>query len=1013
MNVRYTPSVVVFLCAFFFASAQTKTWQEWQADFDNKIFGSYSYDNQSGLSKDVAAALKSHSGHDMYFEGFTIILGLTKAWQATGDFKYLDLALDLVQSDCEGAVDLQEYYQRFPNGPSNELGSFDVRNHPFRGNVGHQNYWEWKFGYNYPTDGNFSYFTDTDKAEYLQNAPDNPPFDQYSYGNMIVAGNNGEPGIYYHLQTSIYYRFAADLIRIMWNNRDKNNFLDLTSNNGQTYRQRLEIIRDYLETQFVEYWGEYPQANISAYWYRVNTHMSSHNASIALGLYVVTGKQKYLDWVNQYLYNWGEDPESDRPDGVGFLDQLRIEDGGYYWANNWGNRNSYTDIGHAHAELHFLTQCIEEGIGLNPPNAEPAIDEDFISRISEMMQEGVMRGYTCEDGSNTPQIKYFLNGTGSNDGFTGGSALWGMFSREVLCYQENNDRFGLDETGIRGASIYAARVQGIAGAPPPVYPSNGEEGSTNPANSRPNVILNGESEIDLDQGDDYNELGAIWSDFEDGSGTLNGPTVGQVDTQTAGTYVLEYSYTDTGGLTDTAIRTVNVSIPGNDCPVVSSNAGTFVRIALGDTYQEQGGNWTDTEDGSGTATVEGDQVNTNQVGTYTVVYSYTDAAGCRATANLVVEVFDDSDFVFIQSFNWDNDNLTLNVGDVTLPPFTIAPSNPTIPFIWVQSSNNAIATTDENGYLIALQPGTITVTGTTLDGSNLTDTIEVTITDNDIYLQSFSWDDDVFTLEVGETALPPFTIFPTNATTPFIWIQSSNESVANVDGNGLITGLQEGTVIITGSSLDGSNLTDTIILNIVEERLPQVSSSAQSGNEGDNISFDIRLSESYSQTITLNVSVRNGTTSPNDWAISTTQLVFAPGETNKIVDIQAIRDGLSEMDEVFYLQIEGVEPDGIFEGMLEYQGTILGDLGGPQNLEGLVSVFPNPATAGGIINIDGLPDNSYSLTIYSLSGRQVFQTMRDASSNQLSLSLPDLNKGMYIIRMTSIAVDYSHKLLVN
>ena len=73
--------------------------------------------------------------------------------------------------------------------------------------------------------------------------------------------------------------------------------------------------------------------------------------------------------------------------------------------------------------------------------------------------------------------------------------------------------------------------------------------------------------------------------------------------------------------------------PVNDvtAPVITLTGPSVVNLTQGDTYTEQGATWTDNVDGSGAAVVGGDTVDTNTVGSYTVRYNYTDAAGNAAT----------------------------------------------------------------------------------------------------------------------------------------------------------------------------------------------------------------------------------------------------------------------------------------------------------------------------------------------------------------------------------------------
>ncbi len=78
----------------------------------------------------------------------------------------------------------------------------------------------------------------------------------------------------------------------------------------------------------------------------------------------------------------------------------------------------------------------------------------------------------------------------------------------------------------------------------------------------PVVSLNGISVININQWWIFTDPWASWSDNVDGSGT-NVVVSGSIDTNTVGTYILTYTYTDVGGnISNTVLRTVNVvSIP--------------------------------------------------------------------------------------------------------------------------------------------------------------------------------------------------------------------------------------------------------------------------------------------------------------------------------------------------------------------------------------------------------------------------------------------------------------------
>ena len=1017
--MSYKSYALAFIAALVILPAfgQSKSFDNWKSEFDEKIFGSTRYRDYNNISLAVAAAYKSHAAGDMYYEGPTILMGLTFAWQATGDFFYLDLALDIIDADVEGNP-LLSYYQGDPNSFFNtemankpRANSF-FRNWPYKGSIMHSNWWEFRNlcseGSCWGGTGNFSL------ADYVNNAPEpsNQNSRQFAYGGMVSSGNNGEPGGHLSLQENIYWRNVSNILRIMTNNTS---ILNLVSNNGKTYQERINYIADYLEVHIWQKWNdkEVDSKNRANNVYRVNTHMSSHLAMVALGLFKVTGKQEYFDFVQEFIWDFGSNPDSpDRiPNGWGFMDQLRIHpDGGYIWANSWTDMNSATDIGHAFAELQVLNAYYEEG--WSAPPGEPALDAQFINRMVVMLENRIIDGYECSDGTNEPQLNNFLDGRGFQPGPVSSWAIFAQYSDRIHCYLEQNDHYdNKSEIGNKGLGMYLARLKGVNGISGPVYPTMGNGGGDAPNNNAPNVFLNGPAQINLTVGEQYTEQGARWNDIQDGSGDINTPTSGTVNTNQAGTYSLVYLYTDTGGLSDSATRLVVVSEPENNCPEVISTAGNYVRIEINGNYEEQGGTWTDVEDGSGTAEIGGDVVDTSTEGVYQVVYSYTDSAGCTESATLTVDVIDPNNVILIQEFFFDQPSLTIQVGQSVIPDFTIIPANPTTPFIWIQSSDQELATVDPNGYITALAAGTITVTGRTLDGSDITDTMTIEITDDNILLQSFNWDQPTYTIEVGQRALPPFTIFPENATKPYIWVRSSDNSIATVDGNGFLTGVSAGTITVTGQSLDGTNLVDTMILEVVEESLPTVSANNQVTTEGQDLNFQFVLSKAYSQGITLSVDYQDISTTSADYSINTQEIVFDGDDTEQTLRISTNQDFDVEGPESLRITVTANSPENLFGGEpLVLTGTINDDDGAQPLPE--IQVFPNPATSASRINIVGLNPGSYEFSLYSISGRRLQTAMLDMNGGQDLYELPNLGKGLYILNITNLQGTITAKIAV-
>jgi hypothetical protein len=104
-------------------------------------------------------------------------------------------------------------------------------------------------------------------------------------------------------------------------------------------------------------------------------------------------------------------------------------------------------------------------------------------------------------------------------------------------------------------------------------------------NTPPIITLLGDNPINITVGDTFIDPGATATDVEDGDLTGSIITTGTVDTAVVGAYTITYTVTDSGGLTDTKTRTVNVSA----VPVLGLNiAPNPITLIIGDTQQVKG-----------------------------------------------------------------------------------------------------------------------------------------------------------------------------------------------------------------------------------------------------------------------------------------------------------------------------------------------------------------------------------------------------------------------------------------
>ena len=149
----------------------------------------------------------------------------------------------------------------------------------------------------------------------------------------------------------------------------------------------------------------------------------------------------------------------------------------------------------------------------------------------------------------------------------------------------------------------------------------------------PVVTLSGSASMTIAEGSIFVDDWATWTDNVDGSGFIASPFSGSVNTSLTWIYTLYYTYTDTTGNTGNIV-TRTVTVTDQTPPVVTLSGSTSMIITQFYTFIDLWATWTDNVDGSGVVlTPFSGNVNTSLIWTYTLMYTYTDAAG--NTGNIV------------------------------------------------------------------------------------------------------------------------------------------------------------------------------------------------------------------------------------------------------------------------------------------------------------------------------------------------------------------------------------------
>lgn len=191
-------------------------------------------------------------------------------------------------------------------------------------------------------------------------------------------------------------------------------------------------------------------------------------------------------------------------------------------------------------------------------------------------------------------------------------------------------------------------------------------------------------------------------------------------------------------------------------------------------------------------------------GTCTITGTTTD--GTNITASATVRVSSQASSVSV-----DKTQATLTAGETLKLKATVTTvdGEKYNDVEWTSGDTN-IATVDKNGVVTAKYPGKVVIKATALDGTYQGATCVVTVVQGATGVEV----QETATVAVGENITLKAQVLPDYASNQAVTWKSSDENIAYVDENGVVIGKQEGTAIITVTTVDGS-FTDTCTVSVV------------------------------------------------------------------------------------------------------------------------------------------------------------------------------------------------------
>ena len=229
------------------------------------------------------------------------------------------------------------------------------------------------------------------------------------------------------------------------------------------------------------------------------------------------------------------------------------------------------------------------------------------------------------------------------------------------------------------------------------------------------------------------------------------------------------------------------------------------------------------------------------------------------------------------------DNNIINVGNDHTLQANFEPANVYEDYKKVEwsSSDTDVATVDENGKVIGIKAGEVTITATAKNGSEdendwVRKSVTITVAQPVTTVTIIDLPDDG-AMDVGKdyTLAATFNDDAHDSYKKVEWL-SSDTDVATVDQNGKVTGIKAGTVTITAIAKNGSEDENDWVTKSVTITVAQPAMEILISDVPDVMNINDKV------TLTATISPPNATTNPVKWSTSDNQHIKVSENTGKI-----------------------------------------------------------------------------------------------------------------------------------
>jgi uncharacterized protein YjdB len=224
--------------------------------------------------------------------------------------------------------------------------------------------------------------------------------------------------------------------------------------------------------------------------------------------------------------------------------------------------------------------------------------------------------------------------------------------------------------------------------------------------------------------------------------------------------------------------------------------------------------WSSSDESVATVDQQGN-VQSKGLGTANIQVRSDDGGLRRATVKIIVI----DRVIYAEQILLDIEELDTYPNVRTEIKATVVPDDVTYKKLEWSSSDENIATVNHNGVITGIAAGTATITVKPVDGSGATATVSVNVVDIvpiESIIMNTNFEEG---LGIDERVILDFDVLPAQASKQLVEWLSGDESIVQIDQNGVLTAVGFGETTIIAKSTDGGEVAETFTVKVLEGKI--------------------------------------------------------------------------------------------------------------------------------------------------------------------------------------------------